>query len=73
MLFYQYPAPELVIIHKDADYLKRVESLKEYVREEVNVKEVTFTSDKTKYGAMVKAEPDHLLLGKRLKGKIIYN
>jgi len=64
----KYPAPELVVIHKDADYLRRVGSLKEYVREEVNVKEVTFTQDKKKYGAMVKAEPDHLLLGKRLKG-----
>ena len=59
-----------MVIHKDADYLRRVGSLKEYVREEVNVKEVTFTQDKKKYGAMVKAEPDHLLLGKRLKGKI---
>jgi len=63
----KYPVPELVIIHKDQDYLRRVESLKEYVQEEVNVKKVTFTSDKSKYGAKVRAEPDHLLLGSRLK------
>lgn len=37
--------------------------------EELNVRKVTVTSDKLKYGVSLRAEPDHKTLGARLKGE----
>uniref|UniRef100_H2Z861 Isoleucine--tRNA ligase, cytoplasmic n=1 Tax=Ciona savignyi TaxID=51511 RepID=H2Z861_CIOSA len=64
----KYPLPEVVIIHKDPEYLDDVVSLSRYVTEELNVRSVTTSSDKDKYGVSLRAEPDHVVLGKRLKG-----
>ena len=36
--------------------------------QELNVKLVTVTTDKQKYGVRIRAEPDHKTLGARLKG-----
>lgn len=35
--------------------------------QELNVRSVTASQDKGKYGVSLKAEPDHVILGKRLK------
>ncbi|MEE6527130.1 hypothetical protein FKM82_028255, partial [Ascaphus truei] len=35
---------------------------------ELNVRQVTFSTNKDKYGIRLRAEPDHMVLGKRLKG-----
>ncbi|XP_054831699.1 isoleucine--tRNA ligase, cytoplasmic isoform X2 [Eublepharis macularius] len=35
---------------------------------ELNVRQVTLSTDKDKYGIRLRAEPDHMVLGKRLKG-----
>nr|XP_060465632.1 isoleucine--tRNA ligase, cytoplasmic [Panthera onca] len=35
---------------------------------ELNVRKVTLSTDKNKYGIRLRAEPDHMVLGKRLKG-----
>ena len=34
----------------------------------MNVRKVTLSTDKNKYGIRLRAEPDHMVLGKRLKG-----
>lgn len=65
----KYPLPELVVIHRDNNYLDDVKSLEKYVLEEMNVKKLHITSDKEKYGITLRAEPDHKLLGARLKGE----
>ncbi|XP_059056170.1 isoleucine--tRNA ligase, cytoplasmic [Achroia grisella] len=64
----KYPLPELIVIHRDQTYLDDVKSLEAYVLEEMNVKKVQLTSDKEKYGINLRAEPDHKILGVRLKG-----
>ncbi|XP_013398434.1 isoleucine--tRNA ligase, cytoplasmic isoform X2 [Lingula anatina] len=64
----KYPLKEVVVIHKDDHVLEDVRSLKQYILEELNVKEVTTTTDKEKYGVHLRAEPDHKTLGARLKG-----
>ncbi|XP_028160047.1 isoleucine--tRNA ligase, cytoplasmic [Ostrinia furnacalis] len=64
----KYPLPEMIVIHQDQTYLNDVKSLEKYVVEEMNVKKVQFTSDKEKYGITLRAEPDHKILGLRLKG-----
>lgn len=64
----KYPLPEMIVIHRDETYLNDVKSLEKYVLEEMNVKRVQFTSDKEKYGITLRVEPDHKILGVRLKG-----
>lgn len=39
-----------------------------YFNQELNVKKLTVSSDKDKYGIHLKAEPDNQTLGRRLKG-----
>lgn len=36
--------------------------------QELNVRQLTLSTDKDKYGIRLRAEPDHMVLGKRLKG-----
>lgn len=36
--------------------------------QELNVRQVTLSTNKDKYGVRLRAEPDHMVLGKRLKG-----
>lgn len=64
----KYPLPEMIIIHRDETYLTDVKSLEKYVLEEMNVKKIQFTSDKEKFGITLRVEPDHKVLGARLKG-----
>lgn len=64
----KYPLQEVVIIHKSNEYLDDVKSLEKYVMEELNVRKITLSDDKDRYGVTLKAQPDHMLLGKRLKG-----
>ena len=64
----KYPLPELVVIHKDQQYLKDVESLQSYVLDELNIKKLTLSSEKADYNVTLRAEPDHKTLGFRLKG-----
>ena len=64
----KYPLPELVLIHKDEECLQDVHSLQDYVLDELNVKKLTLSTDKERYGVKLRAEPDHKTLGARLKG-----
>ena len=64
----KYPLPELVLIHKDQECLDDVQSLQDYVLGELNVKVLTLSTDKERYGVKLRAEPDHKTLGARLKG-----
>ncbi|XP_074644579.1 isoleucine--tRNA ligase, cytoplasmic-like isoform X2 [Tubulanus polymorphus] len=64
----KYPLKELVVIHKDKQCRDDVQSLEKYILEELNIRKLTVTADKEKYGVHLRAEPDHRLLGARLKG-----
>ncbi|EJS44618.1 ils1p [Saccharomyces arboricola H-6] len=61
------PLKTLVILHSDESYLKDVEALKNYIIEELNVRDVVITSDEDKYGVEYKAVADWPILGKKLK------
>ncbi|KAJ8896030.1 hypothetical protein PR048_001371 [Dryococelus australis] len=65
----KYPLPEMVIIHEDEQCLQDIKSLERYILDELNVRKVTLTKDKQKYGVSLRAEPDHKTLGARLKGE----
>ncbi|XP_032116415.1 isoleucine--tRNA ligase, cytoplasmic-like isoform X5 [Sapajus apella] len=64
----KYPLKEIVVIHQDPEALKDIKSLEKYVIEELNVRKVTLSTDKNKYGIRLRAEPDNVVLEKRLKG-----
>ncbi|XP_078517523.1 isoleucine--tRNA ligase, cytoplasmic [Lissotriton helveticus] len=64
----KYPLKEVVVIHQDPEALADIRSLDKYILEELNVRQVTLSTDKDKYGIRLRAEPDHMVLGKRLKG-----
>ncbi|KAM5227764.1 LOW QUALITY PROTEIN: isoleucine--tRNA ligase, cytoplasmic-like [Ctenodactylus gundi] len=64
----KYPLKEIVVIHQDPEALNDIRSLEKYILEELNVRKVTLSTDKNKYGVRLRAEPDHMVLGKRLKG-----
>jgi len=64
----KYPLPEVIILHNDSKYLSDVMALEAYVKEELNVKTVTTSSDKEKYGLKLKADLDFKRVGPRLKG-----
>ena len=45
--------------------------LEHYIKEQLNVRKVTFTTDKKAYGVELRAEPQIPVLGKRLgKGEL---
>ena len=63
----KYPLPEVVVVHQNPQYVEDVKSLENYVLSELNVRKLTITTDKSKYGVTLRAEPDHKTLGLRLK------
>ncbi|XP_068108961.1 isoleucine--tRNA ligase, cytoplasmic [Hyperolius riggenbachi] len=64
----KYPLKEVIIIHQDPEALSDIQALERYIVEELNVRQVTISTNKNKYGIRLRAEPDHMVLGKRLKG-----
>lgn len=60
------PLKEMVVVHADTDFLDDITgSLGEYVREELNVRNIVPCNDLLKY-ASLRAEPDYSGLGKKL-------
>lgn len=64
----KYPVSDIIVIHKDEDSLSAIKSLETFILSELNVRKLTVSSDKEKYGITLRAEPDHKVLGQRLKG-----
>ncbi|KAM7358022.1 isoleucyl-tRNA synthetase isoform 1-T2 [Cochliomyia hominivorax] len=64
----KYPVSEIIVIHKDQKCLNAIKSLEDFILSELNVRKLTLSSDKEKYGVTLRAEPDHKSLGQRLKG-----
>ena len=46
--------------------MDQVAMLEHYIKEQLNVRKVTFTTDKKAYGVELRAEPQIPVLGKRL-------
>jgi isoleucyl-tRNA synthetase len=66
----QMPLKELVIFHHDQEYLDDVRSLETYVAAELNVVNITYTSDEASIGIEYKATADWPTLGKKLRKDI---
>ncbi|CAH2009791.1 unnamed protein product [Acanthoscelides obtectus] len=63
----KYPLPEVIVVHRDQQYLDDILSLQDYILSELNVRRISTTTDKAKFGITLRAEPDHKILGARLK------
>lgn len=61
------PLAELVVFHPDQQYLDDVKSLLTYVEQELNVREVVFTSDEARCGIKFRADADYVVLGRKLR------
>jgi len=61
------PLKELVIIHRDQQYLDDVKSLENYITEELNIRDLILTRDEDKYNVQYTAVCDWPTLGKKLK------
>ncbi|CAK9440027.1 uncharacterized protein LODBEIA_P41270 [Lodderomyces beijingensis] len=68
MISLKTPLQTLVIINSNPEYRKDVESLKEYISGELNVRDIIITDDEDKYGVVYSLLADWPVLGKRLKG-----
>lgn len=63
----KYPLPEIIVVHRDQQYLDDIILLQDYILSELNVRKISTTNDKSKFGITLRAEPDHKILGLRLK------
>ncbi|KAF9741821.1 isoleucine--tRNA ligase [Paraphaeosphaeria minitans] len=63
------PLKTLVIIHPDSEYLDDLRALEKnnYISEELNVRDIIFSSDEEKYHVQYSASADFSVLGKKLK------
>ncbi|CAH8551607.1 unnamed protein product [Schistosoma turkestanicum] len=61
------PLREAIVIHSDSNILKSVQAAQTYIIEELNVRVLTTTSDKHRYGVQLRGILNHKTLGARLK------
>ena len=66
----KYPLTEVVVIHQTQEYLDDINSLQDFIASELNIRSVVLSMDKKKYDVTLRAEPDHKLLGIRLKNDV---
>jgi isoleucyl-tRNA synthetase len=63
----RYPLPEIVVVNRNQKFLDDVETLKYYILSECNVKTLTVSVDKEKYGVLLKPNIQFKELAARLK------
>jgi isoleucyl-tRNA synthetase len=59
------PLCELVVIHKDSQFLEDLKQLDTYIKKELNVRETIYSNEYAYYGIKYRAEPDAKILGPR--------
>lgn len=65
------PLKTLIVIHHDKEYLADVESLKKYIIDELNIRDLVLTSEEAAYGVEYIAQADWSVLGRKLRGDIV--
>ncbi|KAK5647496.1 hypothetical protein RI129_002388 [Pyrocoelia pectoralis] len=63
----KYPLPELIVIPQSVQYADDIRSLQQYISSEMNLRTITVSCDKTKYGISLQAKPDYKTLGTKFK------
>lgn len=70
MIGLKIPLMQLIVIHHDEQYLDDVKSVEQYIKEELNVRDLVFSSDEDKYGIRYNLIADWPVLGKKLRKNI---
>lgn len=65
----KYPLPEVVVITNCEQTIQDIDSLRSFILEELNVRDLKLTMDKESYGVQFTAEPDIKTLGLRLRNE----
>lgn len=63
----KYPLPEVVIITNSSQTIDDIDMLKQFILDELNVKDIKLSMNKEEYGVQLRAEPDIKALGLRLR------
>jgi isoleucyl-tRNA synthetase len=63
----QVPLRDLIVVHKDQQYLDDVKDFDHYIKEELRVQNLSFTTDEDGHGVVYKMKADWPVLGKKLK------
>jgi len=58
---------EAVVVQSNQEWLTEVSGLQRYILEELNVRQVRWTTDKTEFNVHLRANPNHTLLGQKYK------
>ncbi|KAI5963136.1 ILS1 [Candida pseudojiufengensis] len=66
MISLKHPLQELVIINSNPKFRSDVESLKNYISDEINVRDIIITDDESKYNVEYSCVADWSVLGKKL-------
>ncbi|KAF6763074.1 isoleucine-tRNA ligase [Ephemerocybe angulata] len=61
------PMKELLVFHADPAFLADIQPLERYIKSELNVRDIIFTSEEEKSGVKYKAVADWGVLGKKLR------
>lgn len=61
------PLKSLVVIHSDQGFLDDVENLKQYIIDELNIRDLILTTDEAAYGVEYRAQADWSVLGRKLR------
>jgi isoleucyl-tRNA synthetase len=67
LALFPQPLKELVVFHHDPEYLADVKALESYIQDEMNVFELTLTSEEQRMGIKYKANAEWAVLGKKLR------
>uniref|UniRef100_A0A5S6R4N6 Isoleucine--tRNA ligase, cytoplasmic n=1 Tax=Trichuris muris TaxID=70415 RepID=A0A5S6R4N6_TRIMR len=61
------PLGQMIVIHPSEDTLRQVVQMKDYILDEVNVRQLITSNDRSRWGIRLTIEPNYRLLGERLK------
>lgn len=65
------PLSTLVVIHSDINYLADLEKLRQFIIDELNIRDLELTNNEKKYNVMCKAQADWRVLGTKLKRDVV--
>lgn len=66
-LNFKVPLREIVVVHKDQQYLDDIRDFEHYIKEELRVNSVSLSTDEDGHGVVYKVKADWPILGKKLR------
>ena len=66
-LSFKVPLQDLIVVHKDQQYLDDVKDFERYIKEELRLQKLSLTTDEDGHGVLYKVKADWPVLGKKLK------